>query len=82
MSIENETALLYCRGIIRQLYGTQMAIRPYPLYDDRQSYITPKPTDLISGLTQLLTPNIAQTLSVRGKYVAVISQPIKKTVHT
>ncbi|NEP83360.1 MAG: hypothetical protein F6K39_37630 [Okeania sp. SIO3B3] len=25
-----------------------MAIRP-PLYDDRHNYITPKPTDLISG---------------------------------
>ena len=36
-------------------------------------------TRVIVGLTQLLSPNIAQTLSVRGKYVTIISQPIKKT---
>jgi hypothetical protein len=30
------------------------------------------------GFAQLLSPNIAQTLSVRGKYVKIISQPIKK----
>ena len=35
--------------------------------------------ELLVGLTQLLSPNIAQTLCVRGKYVTVISQPIKKT---
>ena len=30
------------------------------------------------GLTQLLSPNIIQTFCVRGKYVTVISQLIKK----
>ncbi|RQH04511.1 hypothetical protein D5R40_20025 [Okeania hirsuta] len=33
---------------------------------------------LVTGLTQLLSQNIASTLSVRRKYVTIISQPIKK----